>query len=384
MKKLKQSEQDKAHGHRQSEQGFMAIEALGALLVLLIMLPLLSSLWQAGMNTVKKRAVAEHFMQVEKAARQYVKLNYNSLQAATTATTGPSVSLADLKNSGCLPNQVNALNPWGQGYQLFARKDKNGEPIMVVLTSGGRGHSATEPDFANILVPEAAALAKAGFIPTGTVNNAGVLRGAYGGWEVTLASLGVTGTAGHLGMVSSLSADETGKDYLYRVEVPGMPELNAMQTDLDLNGNDIEGVKSITYDPQPYDGAFCTKPEDEGKTFLKADSGMYLCRNGQTTLISDSGNSLPMKTAHVAANLELIDKPVCPQGTNSHPEIFVAPAIASAGAQSQTLASFQTWATEYSANQWQIQMRVLTADNQWVYPTANYGRAMVFTSCAKN
>ncbi len=65
---------------------------------------------------------------------------------------------------------------------------------------------------------------------------------------------------------------------------------------------------------------------------------------------------------------------------------------AQAGPEAPPLTSFQTWATSLSDTEWQVHMRVQTgnkrldgADDQgWVYPADDYGRIMVFTTCAKD
>jgi hypothetical protein len=89
-----------------------------------------------------------------------------------------------------------------------------------------------------------------------------------------------------------------------------------------------------------------------------------------------------MQGAELGYHGQLIDKPVCSPGTATHPEIFVSPAILSAGAETPAMASMQAWAKDYSATQWQLQLRVLTAENTWVYPPADYGRMIVMMTCS--
>jgi hypothetical protein len=161
-----------------------------------------------------------------------------------------------------------------------------------------------------------------------------------------------------------------------------MPGLNTMETNLDMSDHSINNVYSLDYTPHDYTGDFCTSPEDDGRTFLDSDQGLYLCRNGKAVLINDTGNSLMMQGAELGYHNQLIDKPVCPPGTQTHPEIFVSPAILSAGAETPAMASMQAWATDYSATQWQLQMRVLTAQDEWVYPAADYGRMIVMMTCS--
>ncbi|MDR2893672.1 MAG: shufflon system plasmid conjugative transfer pilus tip adhesin PilV [Deltaproteobacteria bacterium] len=362
----------------------MTTDAMAALLILAILTPILASLWQNGIEAMKKRAVAEHFVTVQKAAFLYGQQNYAALQAASAPTTGPNITFVELQDAGCLPDRFNNQNAWGQNYLITSRRDDTGALSMIVLTTGGRGHTARQPEFANITVPETAALARAGFIPTGVIGAADVIRGAYGGWEVSLASLGLTATAGHLASVSTYSASDLDQDFLYRVAVPGQPELNAMQTSLDMTNHSIRNIQELDFAAKDYDTNFCTLPEDEGRTFLDAEVGLYLCRNGQTVLLGDSGNSTLFQTAQLAINGQLIDKPSCAPGTGTHPEILVAPAIVASGSESPVMASFQAWATSASDEQWQVHLRVLTANNEWIYPAEDYGRLVVMSTCARD
>jgi hypothetical protein len=369
-----------------SDAGFFSMDALGGLLVFLILIPLLTVLWRTGVDAIKKRAVADHFLTVQRAAFDYGKLFHSVLAASVTPTTGPNITIDDLKAADCLPDTFNGANAWNQNYQITARQDDTGRLAMIVLTTGGRGHSAQYPDFANLDVPETAAIARIGFIPTGLVGASNVIRGAYGGWEVPLADMGLAAAPGHLASISTYSSDDLGQDYLYRVAVPDHPELNAMQTSLDMTDHDINNVRTLDFAPHDYASMtdFCTTPDDEGRTFLDASAGLYLCRDGRIVVLGDSGNSTLMQNAQLVSDAQLIDKPTCADGAGLHPEIFVAPSIASSGAESPVAASFQAWATNFSDEQWQVHLRLLNARNEWVYPSSNYGRMIAFATCARD
>jgi hypothetical protein len=256
---------------------------------------------------------------------------------------------------------------------------------MVILTTGGRSHSTSDPKFGNMIVPETAALAKAGFVP---VSANTVLQGAGGAWTASLAEMGLSGTAGHLGLVSSFDSSVLENDYLYRVGVPGHPEYNEMSVTLDMTDHDIINVKSLRYEPHTLadmnGGTFCTSADDEGRTFLDADNGLYLCRNQKTVLISDSGNSLALQEARLVSTGALIDKPVCADGAGLHPEIFVTPSVAATGAESPAIAALQSWATDFSDEQWQVHLRIKNSRDVWIYPSSSYGRMVVYTSCARD
>jgi hypothetical protein len=286
------------------------------------------------------------------------------------------------------------LNAWGQAYHISTRLTPGGDLAAAIITTGGRGVSANDPAFAQVTVPETAALAKVGFIP---VDPDTLVRGPYGSWQFTLADFNLPGEAGHLAILTSLDSQALRQDFLYRVAVPGEPELNAMQTTLDMTDHAIRGVREVQYTSRDFESLtdFCTVPEDEGRTFLDTDEGLYLCRGGQIRVVSDTGNSLAMQGATLAVDGQIIDKPVCSPGSATHPEIFVTPSISAAAANAadaekvKPAHSIQAWATDFpisdpDAVQWQVRMRVLTSDNDWVYPTPDYGRMVVFTTCARD
>lgn len=376
-----------------SQAGFLTVDAMGALLAFMLLMPILNALWHVGMNEVKKRAIADHLSRVVTASHGYMAKHYDTLFTTATPTTGASISIDTLRTENFLPEGFSDTNGWGQEYTLYIRKPSVDELQGIVLTSGGRGHNTNDPHFGNVLVPATAATAGgfAGFIPTGHIGgqSSAELRGSYSGWVLSLAGQGLPNVgAGHLGALVSLDQASIGKDFLYRVKVSGHPELNAMSTELDMTDHAINKVKSLQFENHALTSMtnFCTSVADEGRTFLDKDTGLYLCRNGQVESLHDSGNSLRMQEARVVTNGTMITKPTCPAGTNTHPEIFVAPSIVSVGEEAPPLVSVQAWATDASEAEWQVHLRVLTTDKalDWIYPRAEYGRIVVMTTCAKD
>jgi type II secretory pathway pseudopilin PulG len=377
---------------RANRPGFMMIEVLGALLIMAMLWHSLTWLIQKESIARRQRAVAEHFVVIVSATEKYLRQNHDTLLADSTDTTGPVIPLATLRTAQCLSDRVTDLNAWGQSYLVTTRKTAEGDLAGVVITTGGRSASADDPTFGQVTVPETAALARAGFIP---VDPGNVLQGYYGNWNIALADMGLTGTPGHLGILTTLDSQDLKQDYLYRFAVPGHPELNAMQTELDMTDHAIRGVKELQYAPHSFETMpdFCATEADEGRTFLDSEKGLYLCRDGNIQVVSDTGNSLPIQTATLATDAQIIEKPICPAGSATHPEIFVTPSITAAAtnatdaAKVKPMHSVQAWAVNYPATDpnaasWQVKMRVLTSDNTWIYPTPNYGRVVVFTSCA--
>jgi hypothetical protein len=360
--------------------------------ILVIWLPIWSYLWGKSQDEILKRNVADHFTSILRGAGKYLALNHSTLLGVSSQTNGPVITLAMMRNAGCLSDQVSDTNGWNQSYYFTTRVTPEGDLTGILLTIGGREHSADEASFANVMVPETAALARIGSVPTGLLNATNLLRGPYGSWEVNLQDMGLAGvtTPGHLGMLTAMDSASLKQDFLYRVAVPGHPELNAMQIELDMTDHAIRGVKEIQYAAHDYDSMsnFCLTADDEGRTFLDAEKGLYVCRDGRTHIVSDSGNSLPIQEATLAVNFDMITKPICPAGTDTHPEIFVVPSIVATTThpdiKAMPMHSLQAWAVDHNTDEWQVFLRVLNSEEEWIYPPDDYARMMVMTSCARD
>ena len=376
MKKTKQS-------------GFTLIELVKALTVIGVLMPIVYQHWQIGYIAEQQSHAADQLRQVNDASDAYIKRHFDTLLSSTTPSSGPQITIDQLVNDGLLPEGFRNSNIWGQSYEIYVRKPHENTLNSITITRGGREHKEGD-SFATLTVPGAALRlgGAGGFVPTGALpgQQDGTLHGAAGGFILDLAALGITSPGpGHLGAYSAFDEYDLGTDYLYRGEVPGHPEYNQMQTELDMTGHGIENVGSVQYVSRTVtDGESCST-EDEGKMFLDELQGMYLCRNGMLVLMADTGNSTQFKMSTVANNGDRIAKPSCAPGTGTSPQIYVAPAIASSGSQSPAMSALQAWATSVSATEWQVHLRVLNTSNSdaWVYPTPEYGRVMVFTTCTK-
>jgi tRNA U34 5-carboxymethylaminomethyl modifying enzyme MnmG/GidA len=159
-----------------------------------------------------------------------------------------------------------------------------------------------------------------------------------------------------------------------------------MQTSLDMTGHNINNVRSIGFTHLSFSSldSFCSGAEDEGRTFLDKDQGLYLCRDGMVVLVADSGNSLLIQEKTMGWHGMLVDKPVCAAGTGLQPKIYVGQAMLAAGEEAPSISAFQAWATEHSDTQWQVHLRLKTTTHaDWVYPSITYGRVEVTTTCAR-
>ena len=374
---------------KRRQSGFTLLEMLITLTVIGILMPIAYQIWYAGFIEEQQSHAADQLRQVNAAADAYVKRHFETLLASASLASGPQITVAQLVDAGLLPDGFRNSNIWGQSYEIYVRSPHENTLNTITIARGGRAHEEGS-SFATLIVPGAAMRlgGAGGFVPTGTLPGQieGTLHGTAGGFILDLAALGIASPGpGHLGAYSAFDEYDLGTDYLYRGEVPGHPEYNQMTTELDMTGHGIENVGSVQYVSRTVtDGESCST-EDEGKMFLDELQGMYLCRNEQLVLMADTGNSTQFKMSTVANNGDRIAKPSCAPSTGTVPQIYVAPAIASSGAQSPAMSALQAWATSVSATEWQVHLRVLNTSNSdaWVYPTPEYGRVMVFTTCTR-
>lgn len=423
------------------EAGFTLVEVLGAILVAGLMLTLLTGVVQRGSVWMEQASAASHLRLVTEAFQGYASLHETELLADAGQASGPSVTLEDLAREGFLPQGFAPTNLWNQDYALYVRKielsfqaegtegdngsddgDDDAQTIsrlaLVVLTSGGRGsvYDADNATFLNVHVPGAAARAgvHAGFIPGQDRDGvtASDLVSGQGSYVLPLADLGIASPGpGHLGAYLVLNAREesSSDNFLHRVAVPGRPELNQMETVLDMTGNGIVNTGFVRLDehnlvagssPLAGEGTACSG-EDLGKLFLDKNFGLYLCRLvrgedgsevAQLALLSDSANAVSVQGMTLAADNELIERPLCASGTGAEAQIFVAPAMASSGPSSPAMAALRAWASVENETHWRVHIRVKNTEHDtgsWYEPAQEgtnslaYGAAQVITACVR-
>lgn len=420
------------------EAGFTLVEVLGAILVAGLMLTLLMGIVQRGTVWMEQASAANHLRLVTEAFEDYASLHEAELLADAGQASGPSVTLEELQREGFLPQGFAATNLWNQDYVLHVRKielsfqaegteggdgsDDDAQTIsrlaLVVLTSGGRGsvYDADNATFLNVHVPGAAARAgvHAGYIPGRDRDGvtASDLVSGQGSYVLPLADLGIASPGpGHLGAYLVLNAREesSSDNFLHRVAVPGRPELNQMETVLDMTGNGIVNTGFVRLDEHnlvagssPLEGAgsVCSE-EDLGKLFLDKNFGLYLCRLvrgedgsevAQLALLSDSANAVSIQGMTLAADNELIERPLCASGTGAEAQIFVAPAMASSGPSSPAMAALRAWASVENETHWRVHIRVKNTEHDtgsWYEPAQEgtnslaYGAAQVITACVR-
>lgn len=208
--------------------------------------------WQAsGMTNVQTAAAASQQVIYNKAAAQYVQDNATTIASLATPTVPVTITTAMLTSAGYLPSAFSATNVFGQSWQLQVLQPTAGTLQSVVQSTGGRAIS----DTIQLVQIAAQAGAQGGFVPYAGQNGDATMSpanayGAYGAWKLPLTNFTNPGS-GHLVSLLAFTGVSANNSYLYRVQVPGHPELNNMQTDLGLTDqggtmHNVSGAQQIS------------------------------------------------------------------------------------------------------------------------------------------
>ncbi|XP_017462997.1 PREDICTED: shufflon protein A'-like [Rhagoletis zephyria] len=181
------------------------------------------------------------------AVRQYVGDRYDTIvKNKPTAGKPHCVGTQSLKDAGLLSSGFALKNPEGQTLRaclVTLRKDASRLEGMIVSEGGVpltlKAMLLTSRDI------------RQGY--GGYIEKAGVATGAQKAWTAALTGYGINnGTAGHMTVLLSAddltaarSSSQEDTDRLYRFKTPGRPELNAMKTDIDMSGNNLNNTGTV-------------------------------------------------------------------------------------------------------------------------------------------
>ena len=195
---------------------------------------------------IREKAAAEHLRVVSEAAVNYMRDNYGTALATPTRTYTPT----DL--APYLPPNFNR-NAYGETFRVVTRPNASGGIEAMVVT--GSGPTTRRPDPKRISAAAALAGPTAAFFAqsSSTALQCGGAQvcGSFGAWNTNLTSASGTFSASGLTnpTLASLIQMQDGtvtNDFLYRNAIPGMPELNRMNTAIDMAGNNVNDAGAVT------------------------------------------------------------------------------------------------------------------------------------------
>ncbi|MCA7889717.1 shufflon system plasmid conjugative transfer pilus tip adhesin PilV [Burkholderia contaminans] len=213
------------------------VETLGVLIVASLLMPSVWGWMTDDADSKLNRATADHDKQVVLAAAQYIKDNYATVIASATATTPATITVPMLQSQypQMFATGFSAKNPYGQTVTVQAYQPTAGTLDTVIVTSGPQTISEGNMRKIAQLVGGAG-----GYISS---TNPSVANGVYGAWgPKTIPS---SPGAGHMAYSLMFQNGSLVSDYLYRKAVPGHPELNQMNTAIDMGGNNLNNAATV-------------------------------------------------------------------------------------------------------------------------------------------
>lgn len=223
---------------RRRQQGITLLEVIVVIALIGIMAVGLSSYAISGAEEQRDALSANHMRRVVAAAERYVADNAAALMATATATTPTIVTIAQLKTGNYLGPNVPDTNAHGQTYEVRVLQPTPGRLSTLIITNGGETISERSlRRIARQIGPEG------GYVSSATNT---VATGAYQGWSTNLSNFGASAGGGRMAAALFFRDGAQVTDYLYRGTVPGRPEANTMGTSLNMGGNAIINIGSMT------------------------------------------------------------------------------------------------------------------------------------------
>lgn len=240
-----------------AQSGFTLLELLLSISVIAALLVGAATVFNDWGKKSIDRKVSRQMEQLQRAAAEYVRLNIDNIIATDIPAIDDTAEIninTDLIANGFLPSGYNRINAYRQNMRVFVRYlatgTINGDVIEVLSFSEG-----PTIDDKRLFNAASNGQESVGVISnlniSGTCCN-GNAQSVTGAWSTALANYSaITApdtTGGYMAAYNIISVDTLSNDYLFRSNVAGAPELNKMETNLNINNNDIIGAGVIISD----------------------------------------------------------------------------------------------------------------------------------------
>ena len=378
------------------------LESLLCLGIMLLLLGTAGSFTQMHREAYEAKAAADDLYQLTITVSRYAKDHMEDCLSSATETSGLSFVIDTALPEALAPYSAETRtgrNIFQQGYTVFFRKRRlgNEDCLMIFLltnetetqaeqTKTPRFRAKSIPQILRHLIGTTAPVAAN--MLAGSVDAENCFSSQNG--SLSLTSFGITGYAGQTGVILTFLGEDTydAGDFLYRTSVSGHPELNRMETTLDMSNESIDHVSSLGLIQQTTAPHTCDA-DHAGSLFVhEGDTGdtdaVYICKKQgdlyQWTALMDK-NTFLLRDAQIVAADTLIAKPDCASGANA--EIFVSPvAVARNDTDAPPVVAFQAYAEDTGLDGWRVRMRVMgVGDTDWRVPTGSLAEAQVLTIC---
>ena len=210
----------------------------------------LALLQKSNIDRINNQVASHQMGTIRTAAERYVRDNYTAVLGLVPAT-GNSATIADNDLRNWLPDSMFngteiVASPYNGDYVINVRNvgpGASGQPRveMTVVTTGGK----PIPDAA---LPQVAADlgANGGFRhSTNSLYSTNNVQGAYGGWQIPVADLATAPSQGSVIGFAYFGDGAVLSDFLYRNPVPGQPQAQRMNANIDNNNFGMANVAQI-------------------------------------------------------------------------------------------------------------------------------------------
>ncbi|HDR9982658.1 shufflon system plasmid conjugative transfer pilus tip adhesin PilV [Escherichia coli] len=215
---------------KDNDKGFALLEILGGLVVISLLMPLFWSYIEDYLNEMRNQSAAFHADAYNTAARTYIADNNARLHSGTLPAT---FTADELIRKGYLKGLNRS--PFGQSYTTGIRRNTSTGRLEALTCSTG-GENIKDDALRSI----ASQLPSLG----GFIGKNGTATGVFGGWTDKPGDYGLSCNGGHIAIVM-MGDDLQESDRLYRFQVPGRPELNQMNTAINMGGNNLNNAGNI-------------------------------------------------------------------------------------------------------------------------------------------
>ena len=238
---------------RRRQLGYTLIEVLMSVGLGSLILASGTKFLMDRVDDVKDQSTAQYQSMFVEASERYLRNNFSTIAAGLTQNGPPvAIDLPTIRAAGFAHSGLTNMNPYRQIPCLVVRRlgDSATGPRLEALVTTEGGLSIPERR-----VPFVAAQSGAigGFVPSTAPTTA---QGAYGVWQTSITpytSTSCSGTpvaanrlaSGMFFDVSSIGGVDR-NEVLHRVAVAGRPDLNTMNTNLNMGGWSIHNANEVT------------------------------------------------------------------------------------------------------------------------------------------
>ena len=230
---------------KRNHGGFTLIETIVVLFIITLLVNM-GGVWaQRYSEHQLVMAVAEHQKAVAGAANHFIRDNYTAVLNRVTGAP-VTIGLHELTAKGLLPSGFSNTNAFKQSYRIVVIKPQANQLKTMIVTEGG--DVIPEGVLRKIVRHLGAAGGRISNLNAHGVVDAslvGKVQGIDEGWTEPLSPYGVSPGVGHLASAIFHQDGQEVENYLHRKSNASRPELNGMETALNMGGHNINGVNVL-------------------------------------------------------------------------------------------------------------------------------------------